>query len=120
MKIEVAKGQDKGFLPDGRHTVEITDIEEGVSEHQQVPFFAARLENEDGFVSQRFYNSPAGHPIILQLYAAAGIKPEEGKALDTKQLLGKRLSVEVGDHSYADPATGNERNIRQATGFRAA
>lgn len=120
MKISVDKGQDKGFLPDGRHTVEITDIEEGVSEHQQVPFFAARMENEDGFVSQRFYNSPAGHPIILQLYAAAGIKPQEGKDLDTKQLIGKRLSVEVGDHSYADPATGNERNIRQATGFRGA
>jgi hypothetical protein len=120
MKIEVAKGQDKGFLPDGRHTVEITSIEEGTSEHQQVPFFAARLENEDGFVTQRFYNSEAGHPIILQLYSAVGIKPEEGKDLDTKQLIGKRLSVEVGDHSYADPASGNERSIRQATGFRTA
>jgi len=120
MKIQVEKGQDKGFLPDGRHTVEITDIEEGVSEHQNVPFFAARMESEDGFVTQRFYNSDAGRPIILQLYSAVGIKPEEGKSLDTKQLIGKRLSVEVGDHSYADPATGNERSIRQATGFRAA
>lgn len=120
MKIEVAKGEDKGFLPDGRYTVEITAIEEGVSEHQQVPFFAARMESEEGFVTQRFYNSEAGHPIILQLYAAVGIKPEAGKALDTKQLIGKHLSVEVGDHSYADPATGNERSIRQATGFRAA
>ena len=120
MKIAVDKGQDKGFLPDGRHTVEITAIEEGVSEHQNVPFFAARMENEDGFVSQRFYNSEAGHPIILQLYSAVGIKPEAGKDLDTKQLVGKRLSVEVGDHSYADAATGNERSVRQATGFRTA
>ena len=120
MKIEVAKGQDKGFLPDGRYTVEITDIEEGVSEHQQVPFFAARMETEEGYVTQRFYNSEAGHPIILQLYSAVGIKPEAGKNLDTKQLIGKRLSVEVSDHSYADPATGNERSIRQATGFRPA
>lgn len=46
--------------------------------------------------------------------------PEPGKDLDTKQLIGKHLSVEVSDHSYADPATGNERTIRQATGFRAA
>jgi len=120
MKISVDKGQDKGFLPDGRHTVEITDIEEGTSEHQHVPFFAARMESADGFVSQRFYNSDAGHPIILQLYAAVGIKPEAGKDLDTKQLVGKRLSVEVSDHAYADPATGSERTIRQATGFRAA
>jgi hypothetical protein len=78
------------------------------------------MENEDGFVSQRFYNSEAGHPIILQLYSAVGIRPEEGKDLDTKQLIGRQLSIEVGDHSYADPATGNERSIRQATGFRAA
>lgn len=120
MKIQVAKGEDKGFLPDGRHTVEITSIEEGTSEHQNVPFFAARMENEDGFVSQRFYNSDAGHPIILQLYSAVGIKPEAGQVLDTKQLIGKQLSVEVGDHSYADAATGSERTIRQATGFRAA
>jgi hypothetical protein len=120
MKIEVAKGQDKGFLPDGRHTVEITAIEEGISEHQQVPFFAARMESEDGFVSQRFYNSEAGLPIILQLYSAVGIHPEKGKDLDTKQLIGKRLSVEVSDHSYPDQATGAERNIRQATGFKAA
>ncbi len=120
MKISVEKGQDKGFLPDGRHTVTITSIEEGVSEHQNVPFFAAHMESEAGYVDQRFYNSPAGHPIILSLYSAVGIQAQEGKELDTKQLIGKHLSVEVSDHSYADPATGNERTIRQATGFRAA
>ena len=120
MKISVEKGQDKGFLPDGRHTVTITSIEEGVSEHQNVPFFAAHMESEEGYVDQRFYNSPAGHPIILSLYSAVGIQAQEGKDLDTKQLIGKHLSVEVSDHSYADPATGNERTIRQATGFRAA
>lgn len=120
MKIHVEKGQEKGFLPDGRHTVEITDIEEGNSEHQNVPYFAARLENEHGFVTQRFYLSPAGMPILLGFCEAAGVKPEGGKDIDTKQLVGKHLSVEVSDHSYADPATGNERTIRQATGFRAA
>ena len=120
MKISVDQGQDKGFLPDGRHTVEITAIEEGTSEHQNVPFFAARMESEAGFVSQRFYNSEAGHPIILQLYSAVGIKPEAGKDLDTKQLIGKHLSVEVSDHTYADAATGNERSVRQAMDFRTA
>ena len=120
MKISVEKGQDKGFLPDGRHLVTITAIEEGKSEHQGVPFFAAHMESADGFVTQRFYDSPAGHPIILSLYSAVGIHAEAGKDLDTKQLIGKHLSVEVSDHSYADAATGNERTIRQATGFRAA
>jgi len=119
MKIQVEKGQDKGFLPDGRHTVEITDIEEGTSEHQNVPFFAVRFENEDGFVNQRFYNSPAGLPIILGLYEAVGIKPQEGKDLDTKQLIGKQVSIEVGDRNYTDPATGNDRTLRQASGFQA-
>jgi hypothetical protein len=119
MKIQV-DNQEKGFLPDGRHTVEITDIEEGISEHQQVPFFAARMENEDGFVTQRFYNSPAGKPIILSLYSAVGIKPEGDHDLDTKQLIGKRLSVEVSDHTYNEPNSGQERSIRQATGFRSA
>ncbi|GAB3242569.1 hypothetical protein GCM10027346_38890 [Hymenobacter seoulensis] len=120
MKISIEKGQEKGFLPDGRHTVEITGIEEGQSEHQNVPFFAARMENEEGFVTQRFYTSAAAMPILLSLYAAVGIHPEAGKDLDTKQLLGKRVSVEIGEHSYSDPATGNERTIKQATGFRTA
>ena len=41
--------------------------------------------------------------------------------LTRKPLAGLlRLLVEVSDHSYADPPTGNKRNIRQATGFRAA
>ena len=119
MKI-ATENQDKGFLPDGRHLVEITGIEEGTSEHQNVPFFAARMESADGFVSQRFYNSLAGHPIILSLYAAVGIQPHDGKDLDTEELVGKHLSVEVSGHSYTDPTTGNERSIRQATGFRAA
>jgi hypothetical protein len=120
MKIPVEKGQDKGFLPDGRHTVEITDIQEGTSEHQNVPFFAARMENEDGFVTQRFYTSAAAMPILLSLYTAVGIQPEEGKDLDTKQLLGKKISIEVSDHTYPDPASGTERTIKQATGFRTA
>ena len=120
MKIAVEKGAEKGFLPDGRHLVTITSIEEGTSEHQGVPFFAAHMESEDGYVDQRFYNSPAGHPIILSLYSAVGIKPQDGKDLDTKELIGKHLSVEVSDHSYTDAASGNERTIRQATGFRAA
>ena len=85
-----------------------------------MPFFAARMESEAGFVSQRFYNSEAGRPIILQLYSAVGIKPEAGKDLGTKQLTGKHLSVTVSDHTSADVATGNERGVWQATGFRAA
>lgn len=119
MKIQVEKGEAKPFLADGRHSVEITDIEEGNSEHQGIPFFAVRFENEEGFVLQRFYDSAAGKPIIIGLYEAAGIKPQEGKDLDTKQLIGKKLSVEVGDRTYQDPATGNERTLRQASDFQA-
>ena len=118
MKIPVAKGQEKAFLPDGRHTVEITDIEEGNSENQNIPFFAARMENEDGFVTQRFYLSDAGMPVIMGLYESVGIEPQAGKDLDTKQLIGKQLSIEVGDYTYADPNTGSERTLRQASHFQ--
>ncbi|NVO85468.1 hypothetical protein [Hymenobacter terrestris] len=118
MKIPVEKGQEKGFLSDGRHTVEITEIEEGKSENQGIPYFAARMENEEGFVLQRFYLSDAGRPVIMGLYDTVGIEPKAGQDLDTKQLIGKKLSVEVGDYTYNDPNSGSERTLRQASHFQ--
>ncbi|WP_266368836.1 hypothetical protein [Tellurirhabdus rosea] len=118
MKIDVEKGADKPFLPDGRHEVEITDIQEGSSEYKDVPFFACRFENEDGFVNQRFYLSGPGMPILMGLFKAVGIEAEEGKQLDTKQLLHKKVSIEVGERSYEAPETGNERTLKQAYGFQ--
>lgn len=117
MKIKVEEGLDKPFLNDGRHEVEITNIDEGTSEYKGVPFFACRFENEDGFVNQRFYTSPAGMPIIMDLYQAVGIEAQADKELDTNQLKGKRLSIEVGDYTYNDPETGNERTLKQASNF---
>ena len=49
-----------------------------------------------------------------------GIKSGAGKYLDIKQFIDKHLSVEVSDDTYADAATGNERSVWQATGFRTA
>lgn len=118
MKIAVDKGQDKAFLPDGRHTVTITHIDEGTSEYKGVPFFAARMENEAGFVTQRFYLSPGGMPIIMALCEAVGIEPKEGKDIDTKQLLDKDVSIEVGDYTYNNPEDGNERTLKQASNFQ--
>lgn len=117
MKISVEKDA-RPFLPDGAHVVEITDIEEGTSEFKEVPFFAVRFENEQGFISQRFYTSEKAMPITLGLFQAAGV-PVEGKDLDTKQLMGKKLRIEVGERSYEAPDTGNERTIKQAYGFQA-
>lgn len=117
MKISVEKDQDKPLLNDGHHTVEITRIDEGTSEYKGIPFFNCRFENEDGFVSQRFYQSPAGMPAIINLFKTAGIEVKEGDELDTKQLLHKTLDIEVGERSYNDPETGNERTLKQATNF---
>ncbi len=117
MKIAVDKGQDKPLLADGKQTVTITDIEEGTSENKGVPFFAARFENEDGYVSHRFYQSPAGMPNIIGLFERVGIDVKEGSQLDTKQLIGKQLDIEVGERSYTDPNTGNERTLKQAMDF---
>ncbi|MBO0934125.1 hypothetical protein [Fibrella aquatilis] len=119
MKINVEEGLDKAFLPDGRHEVEITHVDEGTSEYKGVPFFACRMENEEGFVNQRFYTSPAGMPILLELFRAVGIDAKADKDLDTNQLVGKRLAIEVGDYTYNDPETGNEKTLKQASHFEA-
>ncbi|WP_421827863.1 hypothetical protein [Larkinella sp.] len=120
MKIAVEEGQDKTVLADGRQTVTIAHIEEGVSERKGIPFFAVRFENESGYVSHRFYQSPAGMPAIVSLFDQVGIKAQEGKELDTKQLMGKELTIEVGERSYSDPETGNERTLKQAVNFLAS
>ena len=119
MKINVEEGLDKPFLTDGRHEVEITHIDEGKSEYKGIPFIACRFDNEEGFVNQRFYISPAGMPVLMELCQAVGIKAEANKELDTNQLLGKKVSIEVGDYSYNDPETGSERTLKQASSFEA-
>lgn len=113
MKVNI---HEKPFLPDGRHTVTITEVEEGKSEHKNIPFFNCRLENEEGFVNQRFYLSEPGQPILASFLKAVGIDKKE---VDTKQLTGKTLSVEVEERSYENPS-GKHKTIKQATDFQPA
>ncbi|GAB3936203.1 hypothetical protein [Larkinella terrae] len=120
MKIAVEEGQDKAVLADGLQQVTITNIEEGVSEHKGIPYFAVRFENEEGYVSHRFYQSKAGMPAIIKLFEMVGIEAQEGKELDTQKLVGKKLSIEVGERSYTDPETHNERTLKQAINFLAS
>lgn len=120
MKIAVEKGQEKTVLPDGRHQVTITHVEEGASEHKGIPFFAVRFENEEGYVLHRFYQSSAGMPAIIGLFDSVGIEAEAGKELDTKQLMGKSLTIDVGERSYIDPESHNERTLKQAVNFLAS
>lgn len=117
MKIAVEKGHEKPLLEDGPQQVSITDIEEGSSENKGIPFFAVRFENDSGYVSHRFYQSEAGMPAIVGLFEAAGIDAKAGKDLDTKQLMGKEMTIEVGERSYTDPVTNNERTLKQAINF---
>ena len=120
MKIAVEKGQDKTLLEDGQQRVTITDIDEGASEYKAIPFFAVRFENDEGYISHRFYQSPAGMPAIIGLFDMAGIEAQAGKELDTQQLLGKEITIEVGERAYNDPETGNERTLKQAINFLAS
>lgn len=117
MKIAVEKGQDKTLLADGRHDVTIAHIDEGKSEHKGIPFFAVRFENEEGYVSHRFYQSQASMSAIISLFEMADIDVKEGKELDTKQLINKQVTIDVGERSYTDPETGNERTLKQAVNF---
>ena len=118
MKIKIEEGQHKPFLPDGRHEVEITNIEEGRSEHKDVPFFACRFENPDGYVVQRFYLSGPGMTGVVSLFETVGLKIKEGTEISTDVLLHKRLSVLIEERSYHDPETGNERTLKQASDFQ--
>lgn len=113
MKVNI---HEKPFLSEGRHTVKITEVSEGKSEHKGVPFFNCRLENAEGFVNQRFYLSEPGQPILAAFMNALGIEKEN---VDTKELKGKVLSVEVSERSYEDP-DGEQKTILQAENFRTA
>ena len=113
MKVKV---NEKPFLPEGKHVVNITEIEEGKSENKDIPFFNCRLENEDGFINQRFYLSEPGQPILASFLQAVGIDKDE---FDTKELKGKFLAIEVEERTYQD-ASGKEKTIKQATHFRPA
>ena len=114
MKVQV---QEKPRLDNGRHVVTITEVEEGRSEYKDVPFFQARMENEDGFVESRFYLSEPGQPILAELMEAVGI---EGEELDTNELKGKTLSVEVHERTYPDPQTGAEKTIKETRNYELA
>ena len=114
MKIHA---EEKPFLTNGRHTVEITDIEEGSSEHKGVPFFNVRFENDDGFVNHRFYQSEPGQPIIAEFLKALG---REGEEVDTQELISESLSLEVEERSYPDPESNKEKTVKQAKDFRPA
>ena len=112
MKVQV---QEKPRLKAGRHVVTITEVSDGRSEYKNVPFFTARMENEDGFVENRFYDSEPSQPILAELMRAVGM---EGTKLDSEKLVGKTLSVQVGDRTYPDPETGAEKTITEASDFR--
>jgi len=113
MKLKI---NEKPFLPEGRHVVKITEVEEGKSENKDIPFINCRLENEQGFINQRFYLSAPGQPILASFLKALGIEKTE---VDTKELKGKSLSVEVAERAYED-ADGKEKSIRQAIHFKPA
>ena len=119
MKIKVEEGLDKPYLENGRHVVEITDVQEGKSEHKGVPFFNCRFENEDGFITSRFYDTEPGMPAIVDLFQTTGIEVKEGAQLSTEDLVGKKLSIEVQERTYTDP-NGKEKTIKTATGFKKA
>lgn len=116
MKIPVS-GESKGYLSEGRHLVEITEVDEGTSEYKGVPFFNCRFENEEGFINHRFYTSKPGMPIVINLFKTVGIDAKEGQSLNTNELKGKKLYIQVGERTYDDPEDGHTKTIKVANEF---
>ena len=113
MKVNI---NEKPYLPEGRHTVKITEVEDSKSEHKDIPFINCRLENEEGFINQRLYLSEPGEPFLAAFLKAVGL---EGEEIDSKQLKGKTLSVEVEERTYEDP-NGKQKTVKQGTHFKPA
>ncbi len=114
MKI---KPTERPFLNVGPAHVKVTQVEDDQkSEYQGVPFLNVRLENEDGFMEQRFYLSEAGKPILAQFIQALGLDAE--KEQDSQDFVGRELLVDIEERTYEAPDTGSDRTIKQATHFR--
>jgi len=108
---------ERPFLPVGPAHVRVTSVDDANrSEYQGVPFLNVRLENDEGFVEQRFYLSEAGQPILGEFIRALGLDPS--KEHDTQDFVGKELLVDVEERTYEAPDTGQDRTIKQATHFR--
>ncbi|MBC7921042.1 MAG: hypothetical protein H7Z75_08105 [Ferruginibacter sp.] len=120
MKIKIEEGQDKAFLENGRHEVAITDVTEGKSEYKGTPFFSCRFENEDGYITSRFYLTDPGMAGIVSLFETVAVPIEEGAEVNTDALLKKHLSIVVRDRTYQDPDTGSERTVKEAVEFQKA
>lgn len=58
-------------------------------------------------------------PIIAALLKATGTENPEEKTVDTKQLLNKKLSIQVGERQYEDN-TGKIKTIKEASNFHKA
>ena len=51
MKLKI---DEKPFLPNGRHVVQVTEMKREKARTRISRFLNCRLENEEGFVNQRF------------------------------------------------------------------
>ncbi|MGB3616921.1 MAG: hypothetical protein WBA12_02285 [Catalinimonas sp.] len=116
MKIQFDKEQDRPLLLDGHHAVRITEVQDGLSENKGTRYFSARFENTDGYVEHRFYDTAPGKSQVLQLADAAGIQVDG--ELDTQELVGKQVVVEVRERTYHDELTGSERSVKEAHEFK--
>ncbi len=114
MKI---KTTERPYLALGPAHVAVVSVDDSnTSEYQGVPYLNIRLENDEGHLEQRFYLSEAGQPILAEFIRALGLDPS--KEHDTKKFVGKELLIDVEEHTYEAPDTGDPRTIKQATHFR--
>ena len=90
----------------GFHKVHISHIQEGSC--NGIDFFICKFENEDGYSFKTFSLNECGVWKIKELFTAIGMNIDE---LDTKDLLNKSLTIEIGIRKFVNKGIHYEKVI---------
>ncbi len=112
IKIE-SLPEEKPLFELGQHIVEISSINDGLSEQKQTPFFQCKFENSGGFIRERYYNTENSLWKIIDLFRACGFEVKANTTLDTADLIGKKLEIEIGEEQYIDRLTGEVKQAKR-------
>ncbi|MDO1451693.1 hypothetical protein Q0590_35800 [Rhodocytophaga aerolata] len=106
----------KAHLPEGKHLVSITSVEEGKTRTNH-SYFQCVFENEHGQIQAWFYPTEKGIKAVVRLFTAAGLEVRSGAVLQTERLLGTKLYIWVKKDTFFDKEKGQERTYHMVSRF---